>query len=229
MLVRLADLNIRIENRYPFLEDMCRAYKVSEGAEDFTVAVSDAEILAEDAGRTAPGYAESLAVYRKIAEKILLYDGFLMHGATLETAGHGISFLAKSGVGKTTHMALWKKLLGDKMQVINGDKPLIRFRDGVPFAYGTPWAGKEGLQTNTCAPLKAVCFLSRGEHNEAVPCRKEDAFMQLLPQIYTPKDGEKMGVLLEKIGQFIESVSFFSVRCTMTSEAAKTVHRAIFK
>ncbi len=229
MLVRLADLNIRIENKYPYLEDMCRAYTVSEGEEDFTVAVSDAEILAEDAGRTAPGYAESLAVYRKIAEGILLYDGFLMHGATIETEGQGIAFLAKSGVGKTTHMALWKKLLGDKMQVINGDKPLIRLKDGVPYVYGTPWAGKEGLQTNTCAPLKAICFLSRGEKNEVVPCRKEDAFIRLLPQIYTPKDGLKMGILLEKIGQLIENVSFFSVRCTMEAEAAGTVYRAIFK
>ena len=229
MLVRLADLNIRIANKYPYLEDMCRAYQVCEGEADFQIAVSDTEILAEEAGRTIPGYAESLAVYRKIAEEILLYDGFLMHGAVIETKGEGIAFLAKSGVGKTTHMALWKKYLGDGMQVVNGDKPLVRFLDSVPYAYGTPWAGKERLQTNMRVPLKAVCFLSRGEENEAVPCKKEDAFMRLLPQIYTPKDGTKMGLLLEKIGRFIDSVSFYSVRCTTEPEAAETVYRAIFK
>ena len=229
MLVRLADLNIRIENRYPYLEKMCARYTVPPVAEDFSVSVSDSEILAEEAGREMPGYAESLAVYRKIAEEILLYDGFLMHGAVIETDGEGVAFLAKSGVGKTTHMARWKMYLGDKMQVVNGDKPLIRFTDGVPYAYGTPWAGKEKLETNMRVPLKTVCFLSRSEKNEAVPCKKEDVFMQLLPQIYLPKDGEKMGLLLEKLNRFIESVSFYSVGCSLSPDAGETVYRAIFK
>ena len=228
MQVKLADLTIRIENRFPFLEEKCRRYMAEAETPDFTIAVNEAELMAEEAANTNPGYAESLAVYRKIAEEILLHDGFLMHGAVVETNGEGVAFLAKSGVGKTTHMALWKKYLGDNLQVVNGDKPLIRFFDGVPYAYGTPWAGKEGLERNTCVPLKAKCFLSRGTENETVPVKKEEAFMQLLPQLYTPKDGAKMGALLDLVGRLIEKVSFYSIRCTMDPEAAEIAYKAIF-
>lgn len=228
MLVRLADLNIRIENRYPFLEEMVRAYTVQDALPHLTIETSNTEILKEDAGRTHPGYAESLAVYRKIAEEIILFDGFLMHGAVLETDGQGVAFLAKSGVGKTTHMALWKKQFGARVQVVNGDKPLVRFMDGVPYVYGTPWAGKEGLQRNVRVPLKAICFLSRGEKNEAFPCRKEDVLTALLPQIYMPKDGAKVGTLLETVGHLMETVSFYSIRCTPDIEAASVAYEAIF-
>ena len=50
----------------------------------------------------------------------------------------------------------------------------------------------------------------------------------LLPQIYMPKDGEKMGNLLETVGRLIETVSFYSIRCTMDIEAATVAHSAIF-
>ena len=148
MQIKIADLSIRIENRHTYIEDLCEAYMEPEGAFDFAVSVTDADILAEDAGREHPGYAESLAVYRKIAEAILEKDGFLLHGVVLDVDGRGVAFLAPSGVGKSTHAARWLQILGERATVINGDKPLIRFTDGVPYAYGTPWAGKERLSKN---------------------------------------------------------------------------------
>lgn len=228
MLVRMADLNIRIENRHAYTAYLCRKYILDAGEADFTVSVNDADILAEDTGRSMPDYAESLAVYRQIAEKILDFDGFLMHSVVLETAGQGVAFLARSGVGKSTHAGLWQKLLGEKMTIINGDKPLVRFIGDTPYAYGTPWAGKEGLETNARAPLSAVCFLTRGEENIVTPMRKEDVLLPLLPQIYLPKDGSKMERLLDMLARFIEGTSFYSVRCNTNPEAAAVCYRALF-
>ena len=42
-------------------------------------------------------------------------------------------FCGSSGTGKTTHMLLWQKMLGDRFKFINGDKPIIRFIDNVPY------------------------------------------------------------------------------------------------
>jgi len=228
MLVKMADLNIRIENRHAYTAHLCRNYITDAGEADFTVSASEADILLEDAGRTMPDYAESLAIYRKIAENIIDYDGFLMHGVVIETMGRGIAFLARSGVGKSTHAALWQELLGEALTVINGDKPLIRFIGNTPYAYGTPWAGKEGLETNARTPLSAVCFLSRGEENIVTPMRKEDVLLSLLPQIYLPKDGSKMERLLDMLARFIEEISFYTVRCNKNPEAAAVCYEALF-
>ena len=66
--VRLAELNIGIENKYDYIRKMCVDY-ITDKPVDFTVSVSDNEIMAEDNGTGfSGGYLESLAVYRKIAE-----------------------------------------------------------------------------------------------------------------------------------------------------------------
>lgn len=228
MLIRLAELTVKVQNRYPYLAEFCKDYTVNTGEADFHVSVTDAEILAEEGGDIAPGYGESLAVYRKIAEEILGYNGFLLHGAVVETHGVGTAFLAKSGVGKSTHLSLWQNLLGDELTVINGDKPLCRFKENIPFVYGTPWAGKEKLQTNKGVPLKNICFLSRSAENEAVPIRKEDALLSLLPQIYMPKDSKKMEILLYLLSRLIDSCDFYAIRCNMHPDAALVSYRTLF-
>ena len=228
MLIRLANLTIAVQNRYAYIEELCKDYMTEKDVPDFSVSISDAEILAEEGGEIAPGYGESLAVYRKIAEEILGYDGFLMHGAVIETDGVGTAFLARSGVGKSTHLALWQNLLGEKLTVINGDKPLVRFKDNVPFIYGTPWAGKERLQTNKGVPLKNICFLSRSAENEVVPLRKEDALLSLLPQIYMPKGSKNMEILLGLLSRLIDSCDFYAIRCNMHPDAALVAYRTLF-
>lgn len=228
MLIRLAKLTIEIQNRYDYTAALCKNYMVRAGEPDFSATVTDAEIVAEEGGKAFPEYAESLAVYRKIAEEILLYDGFLMHGAVIETDGVGTVFLAKSGVGKSTHLMLWQDLLGEKLTVINGDKPLIRFADNVPFAYGTPWAGKERLETNKGVPLKNICFLSRSAENEAFPIRKEDALLSLLPQIYMPSDSKKMEILLGLLSRLVDCCDFYAIRCNMHPDAARVAYRTMF-
>lgn len=90
---------------------MCVDY-ITDNAPDFTLSASDNEIKEEDKGTSFDsGYLESLTIYRKIAERILKYNGFLMHGTAIDVGGCGIAFLAKSGVGKSTHTGLWKELL----------------------------------------------------------------------------------------------------------------------
>lgn len=229
MLVRMADLNIRIENKHAYIPQLCRKYIVESGEADFSVSASEEDILAETGAEKAPGYAESLAVYRKIAEEMPKFSGFLMHGAVIETDGCGIAFLAKSGEGKSTHVGLWQKLLGDRVQVIQGDKPLVRVLDGAAYAYGTPWAGKERLEENRRTKLRAVCFLSRGAENSIVPCPKAEALWSLMPQIYMPKGGEAFARALEHIETFISSTSFYYLKCNMEIEAAELVYKTILQ
>ena len=112
--LKMADLNILVDNKYGFIEKMCKNYITDDKNSDFSVSVTEEEILREKTEEcTDAEYLESLAVYRKIAERIIDYDGFLLHGVVLETEGRGVALCAKSGTGKSTHAALWLKYLKD--------------------------------------------------------------------------------------------------------------------
>ena len=168
MTYRIADLVIEIKTRYDFVPRQCKDYLAEAGATpDFTVEVSDEALDASYAHSPECGrpYHESLCVYREICKKMLAYGGFLLHAAVIEVDGRAYAFSAPSGTGKSTHIALWRRVLGDRVRIVNGDKPILRYKDGRFIAYGTPWCGKEGWQRNTSAPLSAICFLERSPEN----------------------------------------------------------------
>lgn len=192
--VQIAEVLVAIENRYAFTERLCADYIVDALPDEcnFSVSATPEEIAAEnsDEGTFSPAYCESLALYRKICTHMLDYDAFLLHAAVVSYAGRGFAFAAKSGTGKSTHVAQWMRALGDDMTVVNGDKPILRWRNGEAaeakgareldatpggeaaevacdqlagefIAYGTPYCGKESWGQNTSVPLHAVCFIER--------------------------------------------------------------------
>ena len=231
-LYKIADFIIDIQNRFGYIEKQCAEYKYDgDGAADLTVKVTDAELEAERkiAGDGySPGYLESICAYRQIAMKLPENDALLMHGATFELDGRGIIFIARSGVGKSTHTFAWKRLYGDKMTVVNGDKPIIRFFDGVPYAYGTPWAGKERLQNNTRARLTDICILERGVVNSTVKVEPAEYLDQIMQQVLHPADPMAALKTLELVDGLAQKCNFWNIKCNISDEAAIVSHDAIF-
>lgn len=132
--VQIAEVLVAIENRYAFSERLCADYIVNVAPDEccFSVSATPEEIAAEnsDEGTFSPAYCESLALYRKICTRMLDYDAFLLHAAVVSHAGRGFAFAAKSGTGKSTHVAQWMRALGDDVTVVNGDKPILRWQSG---------------------------------------------------------------------------------------------------
>ena len=227
--IKLADICIGIDNKYLYLEKMCSKYITNDAECEFVVSVTDEEIMAEKTDIDfPPAYLESLAVYRKIAEKMADYDGFLMHGVVLETKDCGVAFLAKSGVGKSTHARFWLEFLGNQAEIINGDKPLVRIKGGVPYAYGTPWAGKEGIEKNKGVILKKICFIKRGSENSCVSLEKNKVMTTLLNQIHFPNN-KFLGKILGTVEKVVESTEFFEIHCIKDISAAEVAYNEMFK
>lgn len=225
--VKLADLPICIHNRYGYTEEMCKDYLTDEPPV-ITVRISEEDIAAEDDGRHLPAaYLESVAVYRKICNEILPYGAFLLHAAVLAVDGEAYAFSADSGTGKTTHIRLWGKKFGNRCQVINGDKPLVRVVDGRVFVYGTPWSGKEGWHTNAKAPLKALCFLERSEKNRIERISDGDSLPLLFSQLMVPTDPVAAGMLMDSLDRLLSTVPCFLLGCNMEREAADVAYNAM--
>ena len=227
--IEIADLAVALDNKYPYVERLCRDYLTDREA-DFTVSATDRDIERERAVSDADypdGYLESIVLYRKIAERLPSYDAFVFHGAVLVYDGVAYAFTARSGVGKTTHTRLWISEFADKAYYLNGDKPIIRFFDGVPYACGTPYKGKEGYGVNEKAPLGAVAFIDRAKSNSASLATVEDSSVKLLSQIYLPKDPRMALVTMSLADRLLGAVRLVNLHVNMEKDAARVAKEAL--
>lgn len=220
-IISLAGVRIGIDNRYSFVERQCRAYLTDAGEAEFTVRATEEEIREEMTNGTfSEGYCESICIYRHICEEIAAYRVFLLHASVLEVDGFAYAFLARSGVGKSTHTRLWIKNIPNA-RVLNGDKPLLRVNeDGSVTAYGTPWNGKENWGENISAPLAAICFLERGEVNEIRRADEEEILPRLMHQYYLRGERGSVEQRLVLLDALMRAVPYFVLRCTISDEAA---------
>ena len=236
--VRLAELNIGITSLHDEVHRLCADYIIKDAAEDITVCTTQEDIdlereksAAEKAREGLPdpqysdAYLETLAVYRKIAEKLPEHDAFLFHGSAVAVDGQAYLFAAPSGTGKSTHARLWRELLGERAVMINDDKPIIRVREKTAFVFGTPWDGSHHLSSNISVPLRAVCLLERGAENSISEITKAEAYPLLLQQTYRPADPaalEKTLSLLERL-----HVRYYCLQCNMEPGAAALAYNAM--
>ncbi len=232
LYIRIADLNICIENKYDYLEKLCRGYFIQSPDQlDMTVSVTDEQIehemsIAET--QVSAGYAEGVCVYREICKRLPTEHGaYLFHSAVIEYLGDGFAFAAKSGTGKSTHISLWRKRFGSDVHVVNGDKPIMRFVGDKLYAYGTPWCGKEGWQNNTKVPLKALCFVERSLDNRIRRIGADEAVMLMFHQILTPSDLETVDALFPLLDRTLREIPCYVLGCNISEEAAEVAYNGM--
>ena len=232
--IKMADFVIEIDNKYDFIEKQCRDYITREQNIDFHISCSEKDIEEEKSKNKEcnfqNGYIESVCIYRNLCLILPKYDAFVMHAAVIETGGMAYAFTAKSGTGKSTHIMLWKKYLGEEnVTIVNGDKPILRLINGELFAYGTPWCGKEGWNTNTKAKLNGICFIERDEINHIEQISRYDAATRIIKQILIPTDEECAIKTFELVDKMINMTNAWILSCNISLEAAKIAYETMLK
>lgn len=234
MLCNIADFNIDINYHLKNCELLCKEYSIKNTDIDCKIEFSELDIeyekriVKENYHRF---FFEWTSLFRKLAEWLPLHNAFVLHSATFDVNGVGVAFAAHSGTGKTTHMRLWQEYLGDKMVVVNGDKPIVRFFDdepGCPYAYGTPWNGKERLGCNMRTPLKHICFIERSEKNYVEPMDKSQAIDRIFNQVYMPKDPMAVMNTMQLIDRLLSCCKLWTIHCNMEPDAAQVAYKTIF-
>ena len=227
IVIKLSGLKIGVISDSDYIKHRCSDY-LSEGDPDFSVSVTKAEIERER--ELTPGlpdeYYEFVCVYRNICVKLPEYDRLLVHSAVIDAGGRGYAFAAKSGVGKTTHIRLWKDNFDD-VDIINGDKPIFRYDGEGFYACGTPWCGKEGYNINREVKLEAFTFLARGENNEISILDKKSAADAIFKQILVPKDALGAAKTLELCDKLLKNLPVLGMSCNMNKDAATTARNML--
>ena len=171
---------------------------------------------------------EISALYRKIADLLVDEDIIVFHGSSFKVKDNGFIVTARSGTGKSTHVNLLKELLGNNLEYINDDKPLLKVNDEIVI-YSNPWNGKERRGNNTSSPLKAVLFLNRGDNTYKKLENKEEVYFKLLSQIYLPRDKVKREKALKLIDILLKRLNFYEINVNMDISSAEMTYERIIK
>lgn len=231
MICKIADFIIDFKNISASAESFLKEYAYNDTPQ-FVIELAPNDIehayTLTDIPQT-PLQAEFTALYTKLISTIPLYDALFFHASLIEVHGVGVAFTALSGTGKSTHTLLWKKLLGEKVQIINGDKPIIRFIDGVPYGYGTPWCGKEHWGKNAKTPIKHICFIERSLENSCEKISPDIALKSIFNQIFIPKDPAAAFSTLGLLDNIFKNIDLWVIKCNTDIEAAEIAYNTIFK
>lgn len=217
--IRVAGKIIRVYSVYNHVGRVCKDYLTDEDinpdveirTDDTLITAEQEQILQLENQNHSSRNAETFLVHRLIAESLLGYDTFLMHGAVVAVGEAAYMFTGRSGTGKTTHIKKWLKD-AEGAYVVNGDKPFIIARDDGVYACGSPWCGKEAYGKNTIVPLRGIALMERSEDNRMEEVPFLSAFPRLLEQTYQPADADKMRKTLELLKRLNGKVGFYRFR-----------------
>ena len=238
--VEMAGIPVRIHCRYEtnraFLEDYLSdrepEAEVTPQEEDLQSVRRGLEQKAQLRGfqytRISDSYLENLALHERIVNALLPFRVQLLHGSALCLDGEAVIFTAPSGTGKSTQARLWREAFGDRVWMINDDKPLVRITEDRPRVYGSPWDGKHHLSRNASAPLKAVLQVCRSETNRLEPVSPAEAFPVLTRQAYRPQNPADACLSLEMQKEILEKAPFYRLFCNMEPEAAQVARKGVF-
>lgn len=227
--MRMAEIPVEVCCQYESTREYCRDYLLDAGAvPDQVITISEAVLGEEqrslrmkaDPGAENRNVVENYSLCRALAEYLPERNRVLFHGSSLAIDGQGVLFTAKSGTGKSTHTRLWREVFGERVVMVNDDKPFLHIGAERTTIYGNPWRGKHRLGSNMSAPLRAICIICRGEENRILRLTPREALPTLLQQTYMPENPQMLRQTLALTDRLSKTVPVYRLYCNIDPQAA---------
>lgn len=219
LIVEMDSFGRTVDRAIPYLccEELPIDIKISTRSEQFkrrhpSITEDDAEYL-----------GAGLSFYLQL----LRFNGLMLHASAVVVDGKAYLFSAHSGTGKSTHANLWMQLFGERAYILNDDKPALRLIDGVWYAFGTPWSGKNNLSVNKGIPLAGIAMVERNVVNGITRHGGFEAISEIYEQTNRPKSMELRIILLELLDKLMTQVPVWKLKCNMDPEAAIVSYEAM--
>ncbi len=155
----------------------------------------------------------------------LLRGRCVIHASAVKLNGAAAAFSGLSGVGKSTHAALWEKYFN--AEVINDDSPAVGFENGGAVIYGTPWSGKTDKNRAVSAPLKAVFFLRQAEEARVSDLPDIEKAFRIISALALPPVGDFADRYAAFAERLIKTVPMYILDCNISREAAEAAKSVI--
>ena len=149
------------------------------------------------------------------------YDTLLIHASVVRHNGKAYAFTAKSGTGKSTHVANWMRYI-EGCDIMNDDNPIIRLIDEKPVLFGSPWSGKTPCYRNIQAPLGGIMLIERDQKNYVQTLQPIIAFSTVLTACSAMKWDEQLyQMVCQTSSRFVETTKVASIHCLPDREAVE--------
>lgn len=227
----IAGLNVKMHFGGETLKKQAKPYELSNEPEKIDIEINPTVEIMLNLHNEYPYASMNTCEYmwtgKEFYEKLLDFDGFMLHSSAVVLDGRAYLFSAESGTGKSTHTGLWLKKFGDRARILNDDKPAIRLFDGKVYACGTPWSGKTDLNINECVPLGGICFLERSKENHISKISAKEAISLMLEQTIKLNDVRLLDKLLACMERVLGNVNIYKMGCNISEEAVETSYNAM--
>ncbi len=224
MKLQVADLIVEFEPRYDIMKSRVKQYiYTGEKQPDVTINLSEQYFLDRQKENPHLSLSEVEALYTSsyFYTEIVKFDGIMLHASCVQYENYAYLFSANSGTGKSTHTHLWLEKFPEA-EILNDDKPAIRYIDGKFYAFGTPWSGKFDESINTKTEIAGITFLSRGETNEIERVEGNTATIDFLNQTVRPTNKNYMLQFMDILDKVLSEVPVYRLKCNMSLEAVET-------
>lgn len=175
-------------------------------------------------------YCENL--FHVIRHIFLLYaqkNGYYaLHSASILYRGQAWLFSGHSGMGKSTHTALWHEYVDTPY--LNGDLNLIgKNETGEGYCiYGIPWCGTSGLCTTETVELGGIILLGRDAEDYVEELSPFEQVLRVTQRMISPAWTEQMATgNLEFAEQMAEQTWITQLFCTKDPSAVEVIRKWI--
>ena len=227
----IADLIVEMDPKYENTKKLAAPFAYHGDREaDIKLKVSEeylANLMKKMVEGTDAGQTENFALGTDFNRKAIRFGTMLVHSSALICDGGAYLFSADSGVGKSYHTRLWLKKFGDRVHIMNDDKPVVRLYDSGAVAYGTPFDGGSGIALNESFPLKAIIFIERGEHNSVRVPQNREVIQKLYFQTAHMVNAETADKMLGNFEKLLSLTRFYVLTCNMEDEAAEVAYQCL--
>lgn len=228
---KIADFIVEFSPKYNKLKSLASAFEYKGAREiDFSLNVTDERLKslhAKMTDGTTIEQAEEFAYANLFNKSIIEHNAMLVHSSALVYKGNAYLFSGNSGVGKSTHAKLWQEAFGNKVSIINDDKPVVRIKSDRCVVFGTPFDGGSGIANNASAPLKAIIFIERGEENTIRKANYAEIISNLYQSTVHHLDKQPASAMLNNFDKLIPMCDFYILRCNTDISAAHTAFNAL--
>lgn len=233
MKYKIADLIVEMNPKFNNTLELAKPFVYDGSREaDFELKVSDKyldQLMLKAAEGVNIEQMENFAFSGIFNRAAIKYGTMLVHSSALIYDGGAYLFSGESGVGKSTHTRLWLKAFGDKVHIMNDDKPVVKLYDDKAVAFGTPFDGGSGIALNESYPLKAIIFVERGEENSVRVPENKEIIQKLYFQTARMVNRETAEKMLTNIERILSLTKFYVLSCNMDISAAHTAYNSIIE
>lgn len=233
MMYKIAGLNVSISGEGAMLSRRAEAYR-TESMDTADLAIELPKEILQKMRCLHPYLSEDECAYIFTGDRfyynLIDYGGFKLHASAVVLDGWAYLFSAPSGIGKSTHTALWCDYFGpERTYILNDDAPVIKQEEGKFMAWGSPWSGTSPLSKNIGVPLKAIAFLERSPTNWIHPMTFGESIIHLMKQTRRSEDPERMERLMSLLEKLLVAIPIYRLGCTVSKCAVETAYAAMNK